>query len=405
MKPVRENLLQKYTAELNKASNDPNIQLALSRAVKSYRENTEAALKRFPHTIKMAEEVLAIKENAIENIDELVAKARQSIEANKGKTYLATSQEDALKLAEDIIGTGKIVVKGKSILGEELEIRDYLIAKGNEVWETDLGEFILQLRHDRPMHIVSPSIHVPREQVAEVFTEFFGREIPPDIATEVAAVREFMREKYFAAHFGMSGSNVVAADCGAMVILENEGNARLCTAVPPVHIVLVGIEKVVPTFQEAMKVAEVTWRYANYTVPGYINIISGPSKTGDIEKVTTYGAHGPKEIHVIFVDNGRSEMAADPLCRQGLYCLRCGGCMYECPVYQLTAGYFGYRYLCGIGAVWTAFVAGGMANALPLIYTCLRCGRCMERCPVKIDVPSMIAELRCRIVDLARKTG
>jgi len=161
MKPVRENLLQKYTAELNKASNDPNIQLALSRAVKSYRENTEAALKRFPHTIKMAEEVLAIKENAIENIDELVAKARQSIEANKGKTYLATSQEDALKLAEDIIGTGKIVVKGKSILGEELEIRDYLIAKGNEVWETDLGEFILQLRHDRPMHIVSPSIMCP----------------------------------------------------------------------------------------------------------------------------------------------------------------------------------------------------------------------------------------------------
>jgi len=405
MSSVLERLLQKYTAELNKASDDPNIQLALSRGVKSYRDNTEAALKRFPHTTKLAEEVRAIKESAIERMDELVTQARQAIEANHGKTYLAKSREDALKLAADIIGTGKIVVKGKSILGEELEIRDYLIEKGNEVWETDLGEFLLQLRHERPMHIVSPSIHVPREQVAELFTEFFGREIPPDIAAEVGAVREFMREKYFSAHFGMSGANVVAADCGAMVIIENEGNARICTAVPPVHIALVGIEKVVPTFQEAMKVAEVTWRYANYPVPGYVNIISGPSKTGDIEKVTAYGAHGPRELHVIFVDNGRSEMAADPLFRQGLYCLRCGGCMYECPVFQLTAGYFGYRYLGGIGAIWTAFVAGGMDNAAPLIYTCLRCGRCVERCPVSIDVPSMIAELRRRIVELANEAS
>ncbi|PRR71092.1 LUD domain-containing protein [Neomoorella humiferrea] len=400
-----ERLFQKYTEELNKAANDPHIQLALSRGVKSYRENTAAALKRFPHTVKLAEEVRALKEAAIERMDDLVAQARESIEANHGKTYLARTGEEALKIAADIIGTGKIVVKGKSIVGEELEVRDYLIEKGNEVWETDLGEFLLQLQNGRPMHIVSPSIHVPREKVAEVFTKFFGREIPPDIAAEVGAVREFMREKYFSAHFGISGANVVAADCGAMVIIENEGNARLCTAVPPVHIVMVGIEKIVPTFQDAMKVAEVTWRYANYTVPGYINIISGPSKTGDIEKVTTYGAHGPRELHVIFVDNGRSAMAADPLFKQGLYCLRCGGCMYECPVFQLTAGYFGYRYLGGIGAIWTAFVAGGLENAAPLIFTCLRCGRCVERCPVSIDVPSMIAELRRRIVELSQKAG
>lgn len=405
MRSRLEQLFSKYTSELNNASNDKNIQLALSRAVKSYRTNTENALKRFPHTPQLAEEVRELKERSIEKMDELVSQARESLEVNNAKTYYAKTREDALQLAGDIIGTGKVVIKGKSILGEELEIREDLIEKGNEVWESDLGEFILQLRHDRPMHIVSPSIHVPREQVAEVLSEFFGKEIPPDIAKEVAAVREFMREKYFTADFGMSGANVVAADTGAMVIIENEGNARLCTAAPPVHVVLVGTEKVVPTFQDAMKVAEVTWRYANYTVPGYLNIISGPSKTGDIEKVTTFGAHGPGELHVIFVDNGRTTMAADPLFKQALYCLRCGGCMYECPVYQLTAGYFGYRYLCGIGAVWTAFVAGGMDNAAPLVYTCLRCGRCVERCPVSIDVPSMIAELRRQIVSMAEESS
>lgn len=400
-----ERLFQKYTEELNKAAADPHIQLALSRAVKSYRDNTAQALKRFPHTPALAAEVRAIKESAVKNIDRLVTVTREAIEANNGKTYFAKDREEALRLAEGIIGTGKVVVKGKSIVGEELELREHLIAKGNEVWETDLGEFLLQLQNGRPMHIVSPSIHVPREKVAEVFTKFFGREIPPDIAAEVGAVREFMREKYFSAHFGISGANVVAADCGAMVIIENEGNARLCTAVPPVHIVMVGIEKIVPTFQDAMKVAEVTWRYANYTVPGYINIISGPSKTGDIEKVTTYGAHGPRELHVIFIDNGRSAMAAEPIFKEGLYCLRCGGCMYECPVFQLTAGYFGYRYLGGIGAIWTAFVAGGLENAAPLVYTCLRCGRCVERCPMSIDVPSMIAELRRRIVELSQQAG
>ncbi|WP_028308722.1 LUD domain-containing protein [Desulfitibacter alkalitolerans] len=395
-----EKKFQKYTAELHKAANDKNIEVALSRAVKSYRSNTKAALERYPHTVQMAEEVIELKKESIKRMKELVDQARESIELNKGKTYFAKTREDALQLAYDIIGTKKIVVKGKSILAEELEVREYLIEKGNEVWETDLGEFILQLRNERPMHIVSPSIHVPREQVAEVFTEFFGRPIEPDIAKEVAAVKEFLRDKYFNADIGMSGSNVVAADTGAMVIIENEGNARICTAVPPVHVVMVGIEKVVPTFQDAMKVSEVTWRYANYTVPGYVNIISGPSKTGDIEKVTTYGAHGPAEIHVIFVDNGRSNMAEEDLFKQGLHCLRCGGCMYECPVFQQVAGHFGFRYLGGIGAIWTAFVAGGLDNAAPLIYNCLRCGRCMERCPVKIDVPSMITELRKRIVSL-----
>jgi len=393
-----EKELSKYMTELNKASKDSNINNAMYRAVKSYRNNVESAMEKYPHTIELANEVRSIKDFSVRNYKQLLAQAIKAIENNKGKGYYAKDREEVFEILKQIIGTGKVIVKGKSMLGEELRLRHGLEEMGNEVWETDLGEFILQLKNDKPMHILSPAIHVPREQVAEIFSEFFKKEIPPDIAEEVGAVREFLREKYFNADVGISGANVVAADTGQVVIIENEGNVRLCTGAPPVHIVVVGIEKLVPTFLDAMKVAEVTWRFANYTAPSYVNIISGPSKTGDIEKVTTYGAHGPKEFHVIFVDNGRSKMMDNADFSQASHCLRCGGCMYECPVFQVTAGHYGRTYLSGIGSVWTSFVDGGVEAAAPMLYTCLRCGRCVERCPMGIDVPAMVGILRSQVV-------
>jgi len=389
--------LAEYTKNLNKATQDENLTRAVTRAVKSYRQNVEAAMSQYPHTPALAEEVRTIKDYSMANNKELLERAMQAIESNHGQAFYAEDREAAMNIVKKIVGQGKIIVKGKSMLAEELNLREALQEEGNEVWETDLGEFILQLKNDRPMHILAPSIHVPREQVAEIFSKFFQKEIPADIAEEVSVVREFLREKYFAADVGISGANVVAADTGQIVIIENEGNVRLCTGVPPVHIVIVGIEKLVPTFQDAMKVSEVTWRYANYGAPGYVNIISGPSRTGDIEKVITYGAHGPKEFYVIFVNNGRQAMMSDENYRQALHCLRCGGCMYECPVFQVTAGHYGRTYLSGIGSVWTSFVEG-VESAAPMLYTCLRCGRCVERCPMQIDVPKMVGRLRSEVV-------
>lgn len=388
---------KEYSKEIDRAKHDENIRKAISLAVKAYRETTDSTMERFPHTPALAEEVREIKRRSVAQRQELLAQAMEAVERNKGKAFYAKDKQEALVMAAEIIGKGKTVVKGKSMLGEELHLREYLEEEGIEVWETDLGEFILQLKKDRPMHILSPAIHVPREKVAEIFTQFFGKEVEPDIAKEVAIVREFMREKYFTADVGISSANVVAADAGAFVIIENEGNVRLSTAVPPVHLMIVGTEKLVPTFQEAMKVAEVTWRYAQYGVPSYVNIVTGPSKTGDIEKVTTYGAHGPKEFYVIFVDNGREKMAVDDDFKQASHCLRCGGCMYECPVFQITAGTFGETYLGGIGTIWNVFTSGGLEATAPQIHTCLRCGRCVERCPMQIDVPNMIGELRNRL--------
>jgi iron-sulfur cluster protein len=333
---------------------------------------------------------------AIPEMENLTRQAIKAIEENHGKGYLAKTAEEALDIIAGLVGTKKLIVKGKSMTGEEIGLREHLEKKGNEVYETDLGEFIIQKLGDRPMHITSPAIHVPREDVARLFAKVLGTELAPDaeIADMVAAARKYLRDKFFRADIGISGANVVAAETGTLFIIENEGNVRLATSAPPVHIALVGMEKLVPTLSDAFKVAEVTWRYANYTVPSYVSLVSGPSKTGDIEKVTTYGAHGPKEFHVIFLDAGRTQLAKYPKLMQALYCLRCGGCLYECPVFAVTAGHFGDKYFAGIGAVWAAIVSGDLEKAASIAYTCLTCGRCRQRCPVKIDVPEMILELR-----------
>jgi iron-sulfur cluster protein len=387
---------KEYKKEIMDAAHDDRLRLALSRAIKSFRGNVKNALEKFPHTLSLAEEVLAIKEKAIPDMENLTRRAIAAIEENKGKGYIARTAEEALDIIAGLTGTGKLIVKGKSMTGEEIGLREHLEAKGNEVYETDLGEFIIQKMGSRPMHILSPSIHVPREDVARLFSKVMGHEIAPDaeIASMVGAARDFLRDKFFKADIGISGANVVAAETGTLFIIENEGNIRLATGAPPVHIALVGMEKLVPAMSDAYKVAEVTWRYANYTVPSYVSLISGPSKTGDIEKVTTYGAHGPKEFHVIFLDGGRTRLAGYPRLKQALYCLRCGGCLYECPVFAVTAGHFGDKYFTGIGAVWAAIVNRDMEKAASIAYTCLTCGRCRQRCPVKIDVPEMIIELR-----------
>ncbi|HTY81417.1 MAG TPA: lactate utilization protein B [Dehalococcoidales bacterium] len=385
-----------YKKEIMDAAHDERLRLALSRAIKSFRANVNTALKKYPHTIGMADEVLSIKQNAIPEMENLARRAAEAIEENHGKAYIAKTDKDALKIISGIVGKGKLIVKGKSMTSEEIGVREHLEKAGNEVYETDLGEFIIQKLGSRPMHILSPSVHVPREEVARLFSKVMGLNIAPDaeIASMVAAAREFLRDKFFKADVGISGANVVAADTGTLFIIENEGNIRLATGAPPIHIALVGMEKLVPELSDAYKVSEVTWRYANYTVPSYMSLISGPSKTGDIEKVITYGAHGPKELYVIFLDGGRTNLAKYPVLKQALYCLRCGGCLYECPVFAVTAGHFGDKYFTGIGAVWAAIVSKDMEKASSLAYTCLTCGRCRQRCPMKIDVPEMVIELR-----------
>ena len=246
---------KEYKKEIMDAAHDDRLRLALTRAVKSFRGNVKNALEKFPHTVAMAEEVRKIKEKAIPDMEKLARQAIAAIEENHGKGYIARTSEEALDIISGLIGTGKLIVKGKTMTGEEIGLREHLEEKGNEVYETDLGEFIIQKMGSRPMHILSPSIHVPREDVARLFSKVMGQEIAPDaeIANMVGAARDFLRDKFFKADIGISGANVVAAETGTLFIIENEGNIRLATGAPPVHIALVGMEKLVPTLAMPIK--------------------------------------------------------------------------------------------------------------------------------------------------------
>ena len=393
-------VFNEYKKNLMGAAHNDRIRLALSRGIASYRNNVNNALEKFPHSIQLADEVRDIKLNAIQHMQELAEQASEVIESNHGHAYIAKTAQDALDIIGGLTGTGKLIVKGKSMTSEEIHLREYLQEKGNEVYETDLGEFIIQMLESKPMHILSPAIHVPKEDVAKLFSEITGENLPPDdIGKLVETARKLLREKYFTADIGISGANVVSADTGTLFLIENEGNINLATGAPPVHIALVGMEKLVPTLDDAFKTAQVTWRYANYSIPSYVSLISGPSKTGDIEKVITYGAHGPKEFHVVFLDDGRTKLAKDPVLSQALKCLRCGGCLYECPVFAVTAGEFGDSYFTGVGAVWAAIISESLEKAASIAYTCQMCGRCKARCPMEIDVPGMMIELKKYLVE------
>lgn len=396
-------LVEEYYDRLLQSARDDNISLAISKALSIWRERKTRALEIFPDTVELAKEVRRLKETCIDKLGELVRQASETLKHNGTQVYYAQSADDALAIIGRIIGSGKVVLAAKTITGEEIGLRHYVEGLKNEFWETDVGELIQQLRQEKPMHYGLPSLHVTREDVARLLTNFFGREIPPEVPSQVKAIREFLRSKYSKAEVGISGCNALAADTGSVILIENEGNIRMLTNMPPVHIVLVGIEKVVPTLGDALKVAEVAWRYAGFTIPSYISIVSGPSATADVEFNVVHGVSGPTELHVVFLDSGRSTLAKNLIQKEALYCIKCGNCLFECPIFQLAAGYYGGRgHFGGIGAIWVAHITGSLEEAAPIAYTCLRCGRCTEVCPVSIDICKLITELRHTIGDTAR---
>ena len=385
---------KKYKKSIYKALKDPFARTALRRAVASFKKNRDNAIAAFPYVKEEAKILIKTKDEVISNFDSYVDRVMGITEKMHTYPYYAKDADEALSIIKKIVGQGKTVVKAKSITSEELDLNEKLEEWNNKVYETDLGEFIVQLLKSRPMHILAPAVNIPREKVAELFSQISGEELPADPVKLAGFARQFLRDKFFNADVGISGANAITADTGTIFLIENEGNIRLSTSAPPIHIALVGIEKILPTMKDGMRLLEVVSRYAGYLAMTYVSLISGPSKTGDIEKVIVYGAHGPKELHIILLDNGRTEAARDPVVRQALRCLRCGACMYECPIYPLTTGYWGYKYMGGIGIPWTAFVTGGLKKAAPMAFTCTMCGRCVKYCPMEIDTPKITERIR-----------
>ena len=383
-----------FKKTIYRAVDDEALRSALRKAVLSTRENRDKALKLFPQVEEQRKILMEKKEEVLTHLDEMIEKFQTAAGRVGFKVHNAETVQQAQKIIEEIVGSKKLIVKGKSITSEELEINKFLEETGNEVYETDMGEFIVQLLGGKPMHLLAPAVNVSKEQVAQVFSELAGRKLPPDPAELTRFAKDFLREKFIRADIGMSGANAITADTGSIFLIENEGNIRFATNAPPVHIAVVGIEKILPTLADGTLLVEVASRYAGYLAPSYVSIISGPSKTGDIEKVIIWGVHGPKEVHVVLLDNGRREVARDPLLRQMLSCVRCGACMYECSVYPIVSGYWGHTYMGGIGIPWTALIAGGWEVAAPMAYACTLCGRCREFCPMEIGTPEITERLR-----------
>ncbi len=384
-----------YKRSIYKAIRDKFMRGSLQKTIINYRLDKKEAMSHAPDIKEKANRLREIRMKVLSDLHHYVDKAKTMIERQGGQVYIAKRSDDAKKIIGEICD-GKIVVKSKSLTTEEIGLNDYLHSMGCEVWETDLGEFIVQLAKSRPMHFITPSIHIPIERVSELFSKLSGKTMPIDAHALALFARKFLRDKFFTADVGITGANVIVADTGSIFLVENEGNIRFVSNAPPVHIVVAGIEKIVPELSHGYLYIDVLSKYAGYIMPSYISIISGTSKTGDIEKIIVRGIHGPKELHVILLDNGRSLMAGDPVFREALLCIRCGSCLYECPVYGIVSGYFGDYYFGGIGTLYMAFI-DGLEKIAPLAYTCMLCGRCREMCPMGIDVPSMMIELRRRL--------
>ena len=390
--------LEEVLKEIRRVLRDESFQEGVRRAAYSAQIRVPRILAGNPHLVEMAREVRRVKEAVARNLDHYIEEAVESLERVNAKPYIAETPEDAQGIIARIVGTGKTVIMSKSMVAEEIGVREYLEEKGNEVWETDLGQLLIQLEHGRPMHTTAPAIHLTREAVARLLREKLGFDLGEDASPEemVARVRGFLREKFTRADVGISGANALAADTGALFLVENEGNIRLVTGLPPVHIVVTGVDKIVPTMMDAAKTVIVQAAYAGLYPPTYIDVIAGPSSTADIEHTRVYGAHGPLELHVVLVDNGRRRASRHRVLWEQLRCIRCGRCQYECPVWRHTANVWGGPVYGGpMGVNWTAVTMGEEA-ASGLAMLCLGCRRCDMVCPVEIPLAGILHYLKTR---------
>ncbi|MBU1610866.1 MAG: LUD domain-containing protein, partial [Proteobacteria bacterium] len=283
------------------------------------------------------------------------------------------------------------IVKSKSMTAEETHLNNYLESIGLEVTETDLGEWIIQLRKEGPTHMVMPAIHLSRYQVADLFSEVAAKRQEPDIEQLVKVARRELRRKFAEADMGISGANFAIAETGTIALVTNEGNARLVTTLPRVHVALVGLDKLVPSFGDAMRVMNVLPRNATGQVmTSYFTSITGPNGCAS-------APDGRKVMHIVFLDNGRRDLAMDPVFSEVLHCIRCGACANVCPVYRMVGGHqFGHIYIGAIGLILTYFFHGA-DKAKHLVQNCINCGACKAVCAAGIDLPRLIKAVHARI--------
>ena len=374
------------------ALGDRFLHEALDIATTKFITLRREAFGDFPEGERLRDRARAIKEATLQRLDEHLEKLVANVERLGGHVHFATTAEEARDVVLDIARrTGaRMAVKSKSMATEEIHLNDALEAIGVTPVETDLGEYIIQLAHERPSHIIAPAIHKTKGQVAELFSRELkrpGLPADPEVLTKIA--REELREKFLTADLGITGANFAVAETGTVVLVTNEGNGRMATSLPRVHIAVMGVEKVIPSMTDlAVFLAILAKSATGQKLSVYTTLVQGPRRPGELE--------GPEEFHLVLLDNGRIAQIAGTL-RESLYCLRCGACLNVCPVYRQIGGHaYGYTYPGPIGILLTAML-NGPGSVKELAHASSLCGACADACPVRIDIPRMLIELRRQV--------
>jgi len=379
-----------FKAKIAHALKDRQLRSNLKSAMDGLRQKRLGVFADPQELEVLREQGRAIRARALNRLPDLLEQLERRCTKNGIQVHWAETGESANRIVLQILNRHDAtrLVKGKSMVSEEMHLNRFLKEHGIEALETDLGEFIIQLEGETPSHIIVPAVHKNKDEVARIF----HRKIPDAPYTEKvealnAIARQTLRQKFREGEVGLSGVNFAVAETGTLCLVENEGNGRMCTTLPPVHIAVMGIEKVVEKLEEVPPLLRLlTGSATGQIITTYFNMITSPRK--DSEK------DGPREVHLILLDNGRSQIFADPQLRQTLYCIRCGTCLNHCPVYTRLGGHaYGFVYPGPIGKILTPQLEGLQA-AGELATASTLCNACEEVCPVKIPLPALIRRMR-----------
>ena len=383
---------EKFGENAEAALADEQLHGALHKVTDLFVDRHRAAVDAVPEWQELRAQASQIKDQTLARLDHYLEQFADNAAQAGAVVHWAPEAEDARRIVREIAAASeaKTVVKAKSMTTEEIHLNAALEADGLDVHETDLGEWIIQLADEVPSHIIVPAIHKTKEQIGALLTAQSGM-TPTDDAEEMTAhARGLLRRCFARADLGVTGANFAVAETGSLLVLENEGNIRFTTALPRVHVAVVGIEKVIPRLADLELFLRLLPRSGTgQHLTTYQSLITGPAGPR--------GAEGPEELHIVLLDAGRSRMLAHPTTRAALRCIRCGACLNNCPVYQQVGGHaYGSVYPGPIGAVITPQLNGLEKNA-QLPFASSLCGACRDVCPVKIDIPKLLLHLRADI--------
>ncbi len=370
------------------ALEDITLRKALDYATGNADSRRRSVFAELPHIQALRQQGRGSRLRALHDLPDLLEQLEANITANGGHVLWAANGDEANQHILDICRKHdlKRSVKSKSMATEEIGMLPFLEQHGIQMIETDLGEYIVQIGESHPSHIIMPVMHMTKEQIRDLFMEKLDMPYTDQASEMTMFIRQHLRQEYLQADFGMSGGNFMIAETGTVVIVTNEGNGRLSTGIPPIHIAVVGIEKVLPTWEDFATLIQMLPRSGTgQRMTVYVNGCNGPAREGEMD--------GPREFYLILLDNGRSDIYASEY-SEALACIRCGACLNACPVYQSVGGHsYGWVYPGPIGSIVTPLLKG-IENAAPLPFASSLCGACKQACPVDINIPDMLLMLR-----------